>query len=66
MLGMIDRCSVEQAPRREPDAGLDTGTPGSQESRPGPKAGAKPRSHPGIPASFYLLQSLLGCFLFAT
>ena len=26
--------------------GLDPGTPGS---RPGPKAGAKPRSHPGIP-----------------
>ena len=26
--------------------GLDPGTPGS---RPGPKAGAKPLSHPGIP-----------------
>ena len=31
---------------REPDAGLDPRTP---ESRPGPKAGAKPLSHPGIP-----------------
>ena len=31
---------------REPDVGLDPGTPGS---RPGPKAGAKPLSHPGIP-----------------
>ena len=30
---------------REPDAGLDPGTPGS---RPRPKAGAKPLSHPGI------------------
>ena len=31
---------------REPDVGLD---PGSPESRPGPKAGAKPLRHPGIP-----------------
>ncbi|CAK7309743.1 hypothetical protein VULLAG_LOCUS14907 [Vulpes lagopus] len=31
---------------REPDAGLDPGTPGPY---PGPKAGAKPLSHPGIP-----------------
>ena len=30
----------------EPDAGLDPSTSGS---RPGPKAGAKPLSHPGIP-----------------
>ena len=32
--------------RREPDVGFDPGSPGS---RPGPKAGAKPLSHPGIP-----------------
>ncbi|CAK7302308.1 hypothetical protein VULLAG_LOCUS9583 [Vulpes lagopus] len=32
---------------REPDMGLDPGSPGS---RPGPKAGAKPLRHPGIPA----------------
>ena len=34
---------------REPDAGLDPGSPGSG---PGPKAGAKPLSlnHPGIPS----------------
>ena len=31
---------------REPDMGLDSGSPGL---RPGPKAGAKPLSHPGIP-----------------
>ena len=31
---------------REPDVGFDPGSPGS---RPGPKAGAKPLSHPGIP-----------------
>ncbi|CAK7293268.1 hypothetical protein VULLAG_LOCUS3200 [Vulpes lagopus] len=31
---------------REPDVGLDSGSPGS---RPGPKAGAKPLRHPGIP-----------------
>ena len=31
---------------REPDVGLD---PGSSGLRPGPKAGAKPLRHPGIP-----------------
>ena len=35
----------KQAPCREPDVGLDPGTPGSC---PGPKVGAKPLSHPGI------------------
>ena len=38
----------KQAPCREPDVGLDPGTPGS---RPGPKAGAKPPSHPEIPTT---------------
>ena len=33
---------------REPDVGFDPGSPGS---RPGPKAGAKPLRHPGIPGS---------------
>ena len=36
----------KQAPCRKPDVGLDPGTPGSC---PGPKAGAKLLSHPGIP-----------------
>ena len=36
----------KQAPCREPDVGLDPRTLGSC---PGPKAGAKPLSHPGIP-----------------
>ena len=36
----------KQAPCWEPDAGLDPETPGL---RPGPKAVAKPLSHPGIP-----------------
>ncbi|CAK7292001.1 hypothetical protein VULLAG_LOCUS2269 [Vulpes lagopus] len=31
---------------REPDVGFDPGSPGL---RPGPKAGAKPLCHPGIP-----------------
>ena len=31
---------------QEPDVGLDPGSPGSG---PGPKAGAKPLGHPGIP-----------------
>ena len=45
----------KQAPCREPHAGLDPGTP---ESRPGAKAGAKPLSHPGIPdISVYFLLS---------
>ena len=34
------------APCREPDVGLDPGTPGSH---PGRKAGATPLSHPGVP-----------------
>ena len=38
----------EQAPCREPDVGLGPGTPGLHH---GPKAGAKPLSHPGIPLS---------------
>ena len=42
----------KQAPCREPNVGLDPGTPGS---RPGPKAGAKPLSHPGIPCTFILI-----------
>ena len=32
---------------RKPDVGFDPGSPGS---RPGPKAGANPLCHPGIPA----------------
>ena len=36
----------EAGSHREPDVGLDPGNPAS---RPEPKAGAKPLSHPGIP-----------------
>ena len=36
----------KQAPCRETDVGFDPGSPGSC---PGPKAGAKPLRHPGIP-----------------
>ena len=36
----------KQAPCREPDVGLRSGTPGS---RPRPKADAQWLSHPGIP-----------------
>ena len=36
----------KQASCREPDVGLDPRTPGSG---PGPKAGTKLQSHPGIP-----------------
>ncbi|KAM8938137.1 inactive serine/threonine-protein kinase 19 isoform 1-T1 [Lycaon pictus] len=40
------RQSEKQAPCRDPDVGLHLRTPGSHL---GPKAGAKPLSHPGIP-----------------
>ena len=43
----------KQAPHREPDVGLDPGTPGSH---PEPKAGAKLLSHPGIPKKLQLLR----------
>ena len=36
---------------REPDVGFDPGSPGL---RPGPKAGAKPLRHPGIPPSIFI------------
>ena len=36
---------------REPDVGFDPESPGS---RPGPKAGAKPLHHPGIPVLLVL------------
>ncbi len=41
---------------REPDVGVD---PGSPESRPGPKAGAKPLCHPGIPAKCFLFTDII-------
>ena len=46
-----DRQREKQAPCQEPDVGLDPRTPGSC---PGPKAGAKPLSHPGIPLKITL------------
>ena len=46
-----ERGREKQAPRQEPNVGLDPGTPGLC---PGPKSGAKPLSHPGIPpTTFY-------------
>ncbi|CAD7693982.1 unnamed protein product [Nyctereutes procyonoides] len=43
---------------REPDVGFDPGSPGS---RPGPKAGAKPLRHPGIPRSVFLKKQTNAC-----
>ena len=43
--------AVQRHMHREPDVGFDPGSPGS---RPGPKAGAKPLRHPGIPVSWTL------------
>ena len=44
----------KQAPCQEPNVGLDPGTPGT---RPGPKAGAKLPSHPGIPNILFLISN---------
>ena len=41
----------KQAPHREPDVGLNPGSPGS---RSGPKAGAKPLGHSGIPKHIFI------------
>ena len=51
----------KQALRREPDVGLDPGTPGSL---PKSKADAQPLSHPGPPRSLFWSQSWMGsCWL---
>ena len=47
------RQKEKQVPCREPDVGLDPGTLGSL---PGPKAGAQPLSHLGIPQTFFLIK----------
>ena len=52
--GQRHRRREKQAPCPEPDVGLDPGIPGSC---PGPKAGAKPLSHPEIPR---FMSSFLG------
>ena len=48
-----ERQREKQAPCREPNVGLDPGTPGLH---PWPKAGAKLLSHPGIPSSRFSLS----------
>ena len=47
------RQTEKQAPCRKPDVGLDPRSPGSH---PGPKAGAKLLSHPGIPRTPFFYQ----------
>ena len=56
----------KEAPCGEPNMGLDPTTPGSH---PGPKAGAKPLSHPGVPEIMFCYwycknTSILFIFLF--
>ena len=46
----------KRAPCREPDVGFDPGSPGS---RSGPKAGAKPLRHPGIPTAEILNEACI-------
>ena len=41
---------------REPDVGFDPWSPGSH---PGPKAGAKPLRHPGIPLLVFIYLSYI-------
>ena len=48
-----EREAEAQAEGSRHDVGLDPGTPGS---RPGPKAGAKPLSHPGIPYRAFFIN----------
>ena len=48
----------KQAPCREPDVGLNPGSPGS---RPGLKAGAKPLSHSGCPYSVFKKRNFAFC-----
>ena len=45
--GQRHRQREKQAPRRDPDVGLDPRTPGSH---PEPKADAQLLSHPGVPS----------------
>ena len=49
-----ERQREKQAPCRKPDVGLNPRTPGS---RPGPKAGTKLLSHPGVPKECFLSGS---------
>ena len=51
------RQKEKQAPCRESDVGPDPGIPGSH---PGPKAGAKLLSHPGVPQHVFLAKKLDG------
>ena len=46
----------KKAPCREPNAGLNPGTPGSH---PELKIGAQPLSHPGIPGLFFVRPLIL-------
>ena len=50
----------KRAPCREPDVGFDPRSPGSC---PGPKAGAKPLRHPGIPR-FFLIRKRFVIYFF--
>ena len=50
----------KQAPCREPDMGLNPRSPGSC---PGPKAGAKPLRHPGIPFLFFFFKDFIFLFI---
>ena len=49
------RQKEKQASCRDPDMGFDPGTP---RSHSGPKAGAKPLSHPGIQETSFLYTKL--------
>ena len=50
-----ERQMGKQAPRREPNVGLDPGTLGS---RPEPKADGQPLNHPGVPRMLLFVSRL--------
>ena len=55
------RQKEKQAPCRDPDVGLDPGTPGS---RPEPKADTQPLSHPSTPRrKIFLKRQFKGVIL---
>ena len=51
------------APGAQSNVGFDPGSPGSC---PGPKAGAKPLHHPGIPVVYivYILRNIMNKIIF--
>ena len=65
---MRARPREEQAPRREPDAGLDDSIPGLQDHRitPWTEGGAKPLSPPPLPPGLTRIWSFIHLYVFVS